>query len=131
MSDFELAGNIFIQLGFEPKAPGHSHWYYPDLDLVIEIPDSTLVGSEEKISEVSIKDERLYVIGIEDLILDRLRAGVAWNSNSDMELAKYLLNAYIDDGFDIDYLKATASDSKAENNVIKNLETLLDELKRN
>lgn len=111
-----LAGEVLVQLGFDPKSADHSHWYYATLDLAIEIPDSVLAGSMDKISEFNVDDEKVDVIGIEDLILDRLRAGVAWNSPSDLDMATYLLNAYLPQGtLDVEYLKEAANGSKADN----------------
>lgn len=108
LNGYEMAGNIFESIGFIPKGAGQRHWYHAELDLPLEIPDSVLFGSMDKVNEISIHDVSVFVIGIEDLILDRLRAGVHWNSNSDHELAEILLDAY-NGKLDIDYMDQQAS----------------------
>lgn len=104
LSGIELAGSVLVAIGFEPKSLGHSHWYHQELDLPVEIPDDMLLGSPDRITELDVDGAIVYVIGVEDLILDRLRAGVQWQSTSDMEWAKYLLESYIHD-LDLEYLE--------------------------
>lgn len=127
LSGFELAAKIFAALGFEPKSLGHSHWYHQDLELPIEIPDSTLLGSVDRVTELDVDGSVVYVIGVEDLILDRLRAGVYWNSTSDMEWAKYLLASYLDD-LDLAYLEAESK--KPENDVFDEYQGLMIAVRR-
>lgn len=127
LSGFDLAGSIFIALGFEPKSLGHSHWYHRELELPIEIPDSKLMGSVDRITELDVDGSMVYVIGVEDLILDRLRAGVYWNSTSDMEWAKYLLESYIDD-LDLAYLETESK--KPENDVLDEYHKMIADIRR-
>jgi hypothetical protein len=76
--------------------------------LPIEIPDSRLDGSLERVLRVDVGDGyHLYVIGIEDLILDRLRAAVHWKSTSDEEWALLLLKTRWND-IDFTYLEQEA-----------------------
>lgn len=63
-------------LGFERSA-SMRHWYHEALAMVVEIPDDQLVGSYERVAHVQVGPYLAYVIGIEDLILDRIRAYVA------------------------------------------------------
>lgn len=75
----------------------------------IEIPDSRLDGSLERVLRVDVGDGyHLYVIGIEDLILDRLRAAVHWKSTSDEEWALLLLKTRWND-IDFAYLEQEAA----------------------
>ena len=59
-------------------------WYNDELKLSVEIPDDTLAGSMERIVAVEVGEGlTAYVIGVEDLIIDRLNAYKWWNSLSD------------------------------------------------
>jgi len=54
--------------------------------VVIEVPDRQLAGSMDKVIRLDLGDVGyVFVIGVEDLILDRLRACVYWKSSVDCE----------------------------------------------
>lgn len=127
LSDRELAGEILEKVGFARKAVGCRHWFHEPLDLPIEIPDSILLGSMDKLTELDVEGYKVKVIGIEDLILDRLRAGVFWNSPSDMTWAKYLIKSYFDD-LDFKYLEDTAK--KPDNDVHQAFSTIMMEVQQ-
>lgn len=86
----ESAGVLLEALGFK-KERGMRHWYHEELSLPIEIPDSVLAGSMDKLTRVEIDDLYVLIIGVEDLILDRLRAAVYWQSEEDKRWALTLL----------------------------------------
>jgi predicted nucleotidyltransferase len=67
------------------------HWYREDVDLAVEVPDSVLVGSEEKLTKVEIGGLIAYMIGIEDIIADRLNAYVYWRSEDDGRWARRMM----------------------------------------
>lgn len=81
---------VLRELGFS-KERGQRHWYSPDSDVAIEAPDDTLAGSLERVAVVDVDDLQVQVIGIEDLIMDRLRDYVHWQSISDGEWAGRLI----------------------------------------
>ncbi|MCL6599899.1 MAG: nucleotidyltransferase [Alicyclobacillus macrosporangiidus] len=109
LSGYERAREVFERVGFEPKPLGTRHWYHPGLQLPIEIPDTRLDGSLDRVLRVDVGDGyHLYVIGIEDLILDRLRAAVHWKSTSDEEWALLLLKTRWND-IDFAYLEQEAA----------------------
>jgi len=65
---------------------------YPEADVAIESPASILKDADpSKVTEIDVESYKIYLIGVEDLILDRLRAGVYWKSTEDVESAKDLL----------------------------------------
>jgi len=64
------------------------HWYRPDVDIVVKVPDDTLAGSPERLTCIAVDEFRIYVIGKEDLIIDRLNACVHWHSSQDCAWAK-------------------------------------------
>ncbi|MBS4031325.1 MAG: UbiD family decarboxylase [Clostridiales bacterium] len=103
----QRAAEVFAKLGFT-KDHGERHWYHEELGLPIEIPDSNLAGSLDKVYRVDLENGfYVDIIGIEDLILDRLRAAVYWNSDDDRHWALTLLVSQWDD-IDFDYLSAEA-----------------------
>lgn len=79
------------------------YWVHPDIGLAIEIPDRTLAGDYNKVTVFPIGQRKVYVIGIEDIILDRLRAAVHWKSGVDREWGYRLLYTYFEK-IDLDYL---------------------------
>ena len=102
-----LFGQFLETVGFEPKKIGGKHWYHRGLDLPIEIVGETLHGSLKKINRVVVEDIIAFVIGIEDLILERLRYGVYGKSVLDTEVAENLLVAY-KNKLDVEYLNLQA-----------------------
>lgn len=88
-----------------------------ELELFIEVPDSSLAGSKEKIRVIKIPEEDLefYIIGLEDLTVDRLCACLYWKSESDCLQAKYLLSKFKTE-IDWKYLK-----EKAQSEGVKDL----------
>lgn len=95
---YEIVGEILENWGF--KKIGR-HWYNEDLEIAIEIPGSTLDEEAYKnIVEIKIRNLKVFIIGIEDLIIDRLNAYKWWKSLSDKEWAKRLLKI---EKFDIDF----------------------------
>ena len=98
----EVAAKIFAQLGFTKEG---RHWYAPDIGVGIEIPNDVLEDADpEKIIKVHLPSGRyVYVIGIEDIILDRLRACVHRKSTSDCEWGLRMLKVHRD-RLDVDYM---------------------------
>ncbi|ACO04494.1 MAG TPA: hypothetical protein DEP48_05300 [Persephonella sp.] len=84
------------------------------LGLFVEIVDEKLAGSMEKTNIIKI-DENLdiRVIGLEDLIIDRLNACVHWKSYSDCEWAEVLIEEF-KDKIDLKYLKERAKEEKVD-----------------
>ncbi|GFO96569.1 hypothetical protein ig2599ANME_0758 [groundwater metagenome] len=72
--DIDLVGNRkiigeILEKVFDFK-PGGRHWINEQIGLSVEIPDSRLAGDKDKVTVIRIGDLRVYVIGIEDLIID-------------------------------------------------------------
>ncbi|MEW6274370.1 MAG: hypothetical protein AB1556_04560 [Bacillota bacterium] len=80
----------------------------------IEIPSEVLEGADpEKIIKVRLPSGRyVYVIGIEDIILDRLRACVHWKSTSDCEWGLRMFKVHRD-RLDLDYLLSAAKQDRS------------------
>lgn len=69
------------------------HWVHDDLALAVEAPGSRLEGERDRATVVAIAGGEAYVIGIEDLIVDRVCAYVNWGSLNDAKWASILLEA--------------------------------------
>jgi len=108
----DLAKHILEQLGFVQEG---RHWYHPEVDASIEIPGEQLAGaSEDKITRITLSSGRhVYVIGLEDLILDRLSACVYWKSYLDCEWAQRMVKLHYDI-LDLEYLLGQAGKEPGE-----------------
>lgn len=105
-SQREIAGRYLKSLGFKTEG---RHWYHEELMISIEIPNDMLKDADDaRVIELQLENNlHVYVIGIEDIILGRLRACVHLKSSSDCEWGKrlYLIHA---ERLDMNYLKNTA-----------------------
>jgi len=103
----ELAIQVLREMGFEPY--GH-HWFHPQWEVAVEIPDTDLAGDYARLLELEISDGNIvYCIGIEDLLLDRLNAAVHWQSAEDARWVKSLLQNHAS-RLDREYLWQRASE---------------------
>lgn len=109
VADTSAMSDALAQLGFEKKG---RHWLREDIDIAIEAPGNNLTGDPNRISSVEIEGLKAYVIGIEDIILDRLNAYVHWKSNEDGRWALRLIKEN-DQNIDWPYL----NDQAAEQNI--------------
>ncbi len=86
--------NAFAELGFTKEG---RYWVRDDLELLFEAPaPSGLPGEDASRTEVQVEGLRVVVLGIEDLLLDRLRAWVHWQSSEDERWARRLALLYAD-----------------------------------
>jgi predicted nucleotidyltransferase len=108
----EQAKAVLAAIGFL-RRPGERHWYHEELDLAIEIPGEFLAGSMEKLSTVEINGMEAFIIGIEDLIIDRLAAAKFWKSRGDVQWAAKLLALHTRE-IDMEYLQNTAGKEHVE-----------------
>ena len=99
------------------------HWVRADLGLIVEAPGSRLApGQRDRLTEVEVAGTSAYVLGLEDVIVDRLAACVHWSSRNDCRWAAVLLGTHIA-GLDLDYLMAQAREAE----VGARLEQMLEE----
>ena len=86
--------SAFAALGFEKEG---RYWYHAELDLLFEAPaPAGLPGEDGPRTEVEVDGLRVVVIGIEDLLIDRLRAWVHSKSDEDGRWARRLALLYPD-----------------------------------
>ena len=116
-----LVDEAFSRLGFEKEG---RYWFREDLDLLFEAPaPEGLPGEDAPRTEIEVEGLRIVVIGVEDLLLDRLRAAVHWQSTDDGRWARRLAMLYLDE-LDLGYLRAKVADDENER---EELEAILDE----
>lgn len=96
------------QLGFEKLG---RFWLRDDLGIAIESHSGPLAGDRDHITEVQVEDMTVHVIGVEDLIVDRLTAFVHWASQEDGRWARRLLREH-GGSIDWDYPRKRADEEK-------------------
>lgn len=109
--DIDLVGNRkiigeILENEFNFK-PGGRHWINEQIGLSVEIPDSRLAGDKDKVTVIRIEGLKVYVIGIEDLIIDRINAFVHWKSLTDCDQARFMIG-YYRNRLDFGYLEKRA-----------------------
>ena len=109
--------SILQPLGFEREG---KYWTIKDNDIAIEVPSGPLAGSWDKLSEVEIEDLTAYIIGIEDIIIDRLNRYKYWKVYEDEEwiIAMIILN-YEDIDWDYIFSRAEREGTVDELNEFK------------
>lgn len=118
LSHGPLVDAAFDDLGFEKR---DRFWVRMELELVFEAPaPAGLPGETAPRTELSVDGLRIVVLGVEDLLMDRLRAWVHWKSDEDRRWAARLVAIH---GADMDwaYLRSRAEDP-AEADALAGLE---------
>ena len=87
------------------------HCVNEQIGIYVEVPGDHLAGDRDKITTIKVGNLKLYVIGIEDLIIDRMAACSEWKSDTDCKQAYYLLR-YYHSRIDFDYLDKRARDER-------------------
>jgi predicted nucleotidyltransferase len=109
----------FADLGFAKRG---RFWVRPELDLVFEAPaPAGLPGETAPRTELEIDGLRIVVLGVEDLLIDRLRAWVHWKSDEDGRWTARLAALYADD-LDWEYLRSRVAGDAGESSALERLE---------
>jgi len=104
-ADREALDTALKSIGFEKEG---RYWVHEGLKVVIEAPASVLPGEDSPIEVVELgEDLQCSIIGIEDLVIDRLNAFKHWKSEIDGEMVDLLLRRYRKD-LDWSYLEKKA-----------------------
>jgi len=118
-ADREALDSVLKSIGFEKKG---RYWINEELKMAVEAPASILIEEEAPMETVEIGEGlQCIIIGIEDLIIDRLNAYKHWKSEIDGEMVELLMNRYFDE-IDWSYLEKKAS--KPENDTLVELKDL-------
>ena len=95
------------------------YWYNEELGIVLEAPIAFVDAvAKEHLTKVKIDDLTVYLLGVEDLIIDRLNAFVHWQSTDDGNWAKELMAIQAEE-INWFYLKETAVDNKVDKALMK------------
>src|SRR5437870_6443685 len=107
--DSKAAEQILKRIGFEREG---MIWLNKTLGLAIHIVGSFTKNSE-KARIIHAGPYKVRIVGVEDLIMDRLAAAKFWNSQVDLEQAKALWKGFRKQ-IDLQYLRKRARDEKVE-----------------
>jgi len=115
----EALDSVLKSVGFQKKG---RYWVHEGLKMAIEAPASKLAEEEAPVEIVEVgKGLQCTILGIEDLIIDRLNACKHWKSAIDCEMAELLVNRYYND-LDWPYLEKKAS--RPENDILLELQEI-------
>jgi hypothetical protein len=109
----------FADLGFAPRG---RFWVRPELELYFEAPaPAGLPGETAPRTELDVDGLRVVVLGVEDLLMDRLRAWVHWKSEEDRRWATRLALLYARE-LDWAYLRGRAANAEERDAVERPVE---------
>lgn len=109
----------FADMGFRKEG---RFWLHDDLDLLFEAPaPAGLPGEDAPRTEVEVDGLRVVIIGVEDLLIDRLRAWVHWKSAEDERWTRRLARLYAD-RIDWSYLRGRTGDTPEEAAALRDVE---------
>ncbi|MDQ7851077.1 MAG: hypothetical protein QN152_06330 [Armatimonadota bacterium] len=95
--------DILPRLGFERR---NGAWVHAETDVVVDFPAPPLAGDPGRTTRVDTEEGSVHIIGIEDLLVDRLNAVVHWNDTEAREWCIAILALHRD--LDSAYLQARA-----------------------
>jgi len=107
--DSKGAGEILKRIGFEREG---MIWLNKTLGLAIHIV-GLFAKNSEKARIIHAGPYLVRIVGVEDLIIDRLAAAKFWNSQVDLEQAMALWRGFRKQ-IDLQYLRKRARDEKVE-----------------
>jgi hypothetical protein len=83
---------VLTGLGFVAEG---RYWIHNDLKLMVEVPASSLVGESAPLEVVEFEEGlECRVIGLEDLLIDRMNACKHWHSSQDCEMVELLVRQF-------------------------------------
>lgn len=119
--DRQALDEALTSLGFIRKG---RYWIHDDLDIAVEVPAGVLAGEEAPLETVELEDGlHCLILGVEDLVIDRLNACKHWKSEIDCEMAELLIARY---GKDMDWAYLERRAARPENGIAAELAALQD-----
>jgi len=102
--------NVLCSIGFVREG---RYWIHQGMNLMVEAPAASLAGEDAPRETVEMGDGLEFsVIGIEDLLIDRMNACVHWNSTQECEMVDLLISMW---SAEIDWQYLLARAEKPEN----------------
>lgn len=118
-ADREALDEVLQELGFAKKG---RYWVHSGLDIAVEAPASALAGEDARPETVDLEGGLFcVVIGLEDLIIDRLNACKHWGSEVDGEMTELLIARY---GAEVDWAYLEKKAAMPENDTLAELRAL-------
>lgn len=115
-SDRESLNEVLTDLGFQKDG---RYWFNEELAIAVEAPADVLVDEDAPLEIVEFEEGlSCRILGVEDLIVDRMNACKHWKSEVDCEMVELLITRY-NQNLDWDYLKNKAS--RPENDILNEL----------
>ena len=108
-TDQEATERLLTRLGFQREG---MIWLNEKLAIAVHIVGSYPTRTE-RVRTVEVGPYRVVVVGVEELIIDRLRAAKFWKSGRDAEQALVLFNGFTK-RIDLDYLRRRAKEEKVD-----------------
>jgi hypothetical protein len=122
-ADREAIDQVLRSIGFNREG---RYWISEDLKLAVEVSASALTGEDAPVEIVEMGEGlQCKIIGIEDLIIDRLNACKHWKYETDCEMVYLLIRKYLKE-LDWAYLETKAADP--DNNTAEDLKRIRDEV---
>lgn len=113
--DFVVQGrqdalDVLRKLGFK-EGKSRGVWWYPHLNIPVEIPDTHLEGDLARVVDVTLESGlQVHVIGVDDLVLDRIdQAAASGSPVSDVRRQAVLLMATYWEDLDLAYIRQQAT----------------------
>jgi len=123
-ADREALDDVLKSIGFDKRG---RYWINEDLKIAVEVPASVLADEEAPVEIVELGEGlQCGIIGIEDLVIDRLNSCKYWKSEIDCEMVELLVRRYNKE-LDWGYLEKRAA--RPENNTLSELLGLKKRLK--
>lgn len=124
-SDRKALDEVLKEIDFRKKG---RYWVNEDLKIAVEVPAGVLVGEESPVELVELRSGlECRIIGLEDLIVDRLNACKHWESRVDCEMVELLVTKY---RVDLDWVYLRKRAKLPENDVLLELEELRNKARR-
>ena len=107
----EPVDRVLTDWGFKKEG---KNWVNADLDIQIEALTGQLEPRQlAMVTELTIENLKVFIIGIEDIIIDRMNAFVYWEVKDDKLWAKEMMANHLDE-IDFDYLYECDEEVKKE-----------------
>ena len=133
LCDLDIAGDVLRQWGFS-SCDDFRGFIQPDDDLYVEILGAHEVNDDpeatERVEAIVLDDnKKFFIIALEDLIIDRIRACVCWKHAESGIWTRVMMKIGLetDEPIDLDYIRKKLSDP-GEEEALKMFEEVLESL---
>lgn len=101
-------------------------WVREDLNLYIEIPADLRDIDRDRLTEVKTEQGHAYIIGLEEIIFDRIQAAEHWDSRSDKDQAVRIGSSFYNE-IDWEYVRERCEEELSEDMLDEILKEVKDE----